>query len=368
MANTKKQVSKKVIKHVKKTYKKNPRIVIFLLIVIVLLFIGLTGYLYFNGYLDKYFDNNPEPNPEIPVDDGSIQDENGYYYYSLSGYESGDYYFLAKNLSGGALAGQLKQIIHQGFNPISYGDARYVLSFSDRNPQNNNESVRGIYNNAVIATTWIGSGAGAWQREHVWPNSKLGIPRVSDSSKNQGSDLHNLRAIDGINQTRSNRYFTDGSGEAVTVGSEAFYPGDEHKGDVARILFYMAIMYDDILSLTNEINNLINNPNTNYKPEGAYAGLLNVLIKWHKEDPVDEFERQRNEFIYSGIALNPQGKKINPQGNRNPFIDKPEYVHLIWEGKTITDLTKKNQSTKTKTEEVRIIYYAVFFKKEEWQY
>ncbi len=63
-------------------------------------------------------------------------------------------------------------------------------------------------------------------------------------------------------------------------------------------------------------------------PEGARMGQLTLLLKWHKEDPVDDFERNRNEVIYEA------------QGNRNPFIDKPEYVHLIWEGKTIEDLTE----------------------------
>lgn len=243
--------------------------------------------------------------------------------------EYSGYYEGIGGLTGDALILALRDILREGFTMLSYGDARYVLSFSDRDPETNYESVRGIYDNAVIATEWISTGEGAWQREHVWPNSKLGIPRVDNSSKNQGSDLHNLRAITGINQTRSNRYFAEGSGIATTIGSEGFYPGDEHKGDVARILFYMDIMYDE-LNLTNDITMLENNPDTNYTLEGAYAGILDLLLQWHIEDPVDEFELHRNEFIYSGVAIDPYGKEINPQGNRNPFIDHPELVELIW--------------------------------------
>ena len=98
-------------------------------------------------------------------------------------------------------------------------------------------------------------------------------------------------------------------------------------------------MYDS-LKLSNDISLLENDPDTNYTENGAYQGLLSLLIDWHKEDPVDEFEIERNEFIYSGVAKDPNGKSITPQGNRNPFIDKPELVHLIWEDMTIDQLTK----------------------------
>ena len=104
------------------------------------------------------------------------------------------------------------------------------------------------------------------------------------------------------------------------------------KGDVAH--FSHGNMYDG-LTLTNDVSKLVDDSKTNYKPEGAYMGLLDVLIQWHKEDPVDEFEMYRNEFIYSGIAYDPSGKEIAPQGNRNPFIDHPEYVHLIWEDRRL---------------------------------
>lgn len=226
----------------------------------------------------------------------------------------------------------LNDILRRDFINVSYGDARYILENSDRDPLQDNTVVRGMYNNDEIATYWIGQGAGAWQREHVWPNSKLGISRVSNNSRNQGSDLHNLRAITGINQTRSNRYFVQGSGAAVTVGSQGFYPGDDHKGDVARILFYMFVMYD-FLTLTDDEILLGNNSSTNYTMAGTYAGKLSLLLQWHIEDPVDEFEMQRNEFIYSGVAPRSDGAgNTVPQGNRNPFIDHPELAHYIWGG------------------------------------
>ena len=228
------------------------------------------------------------------------------------------YYTGIEGLTGEALVLKLRTIISTGFISVSYGDARYVLEDSDLDPYDNNNSIRGMYNQSKIATSWIGQGDGAWQREHVWPNSKLGISSVDNSSRNQGSDLHNLRAIDGINQTRSNRYFVAGIGSAKTVGAEGFYPSDKDKGDVARILLYMAVRYH-FLKLTDNETLLRNDPSTNYTVEGAYAGMLSILLEWHIEDPVDEFERNRNEVIYQ------------EQGNRNPFIDHEDLFEPVYE-------------------------------------
>ena len=116
--------------------------------------------------------------------------------------------------------------------------------------ENNILYLDGIYSGHKIIPYW--DGGATWAREHVWPNSRLGIPRVQGSSKNQGSDVHNLRAINpNVNSSRSNRYFSDAVEGHLnhTVGKDAYYPGDNYKGDVARIIFYMATRYHDILTL-----------------------------------------------------------------------------------------------------------------------
>lgn len=367
----KKKTARKVKKEIKKTYNRSSRLGKVFLILLLFLFLGGFVYLYSEGYIDFFRPGetetpgedpgeNPGEDPgEDPIKEPKLfeQDENGFYYYQTD-YEPGSYYYSAKNLLGEDLRLELKNIIRTGFTKRSYGEARYILSYSDRDPLNNNESVRGIYDNDVIATVWISQGPGAWQREHVWPKSKLGVSDVNNNSRDIGSDIHNLRAITGINQTKSDRYFAAGSGEARTVGSGGFYPGDDHKGDVARILFYMEIMYDE-LTLTNDVSKIVSG--------GTYFGILDLLIQWHKEDPVDEFELQRNEFIYSGIAYDTNGKPIDPQGNRNPFIDRPEYVHLIWEDKTPEDLVKKEEVAEINFE-VKIvrIYYVKLNRREDF--
>jgi endonuclease I len=310
MPKTKKKtsVNKKTLNKAKKILNKKHK-GLYNIISIIVLIVSLTfGGFYIINQSPKY---------------SSSQNNDGFYYYSLV--DEGDYYFTANNLIGNALKDQLNTIINQNFIPVSYGDARYSLEKTDQ-LVNDTSLVYKIYDGFTSPSTWD---AESWHREHVWPNSRLGIDRVTQSSKNQGSDLHNLRAITpSVNSSKSDRFFSDSSGENKTTSDGGYYPGDDHKGDVARILFYMAVMYD-FLILTDD--NLEDESN-HYTLDGAKMGKLSLLLIWHKEDPVDDFERRRNQVIFE------------EQGNRNPFIDKPEYVHLIFENKTINELLKEDST------------------------
>jgi len=223
-----------------------------------------------------------------------------------------EYYASLNGLNGEDFKKELQNILKNTHRRlISYDEARFVLELSDLVEENNILYLDGIYSGHKIIPYW--DGGVTWAREHVWPNSRLGIPRAQGSSKNQGSDVHNLRAINpNVNSSRSNRYFSDAVEGHLnhTVGKDAYYPGDNYKGDVARIIFYMATRYHDILTL---IDSNIDDGNA-YEKSGAKMGLLSVLIQWHEEDPVSLFEINRNNIIYSY------------QGNRNPYIDHPEYV------------------------------------------
>ncbi len=227
------------------------------------------------------------------------------------------YYESAVGLYGEALQQELHNIVSFDVNGVSYGDDRYYLEDVDADP-NNSSNIYTIYDGYSINAAW--DGGSTWNREHVWCNSRMGL----DSSVDNGdigiaSDLHNLRAANPVtNSTRSNDFYSDGSG--AWTGSTAdggFYPGDDHIGDVARILFYMSVRYDNLI-LTDDLA-LLNDSSLNYTSQGVYMGLLSVLIDWNDEDQVDDFEMNRNDAIY-GI-----------QNNRNPFIDYPCFVSMIYQ-------------------------------------
>lgn len=263
-----------------------------------------------------WFEGTQEP-PVMTY--GSNQNDDGYYYYTYV--ESNDYYDGANDLVGNALKQELHDIINTGIERTSYEEAKDYLANSDGSLTDDTK-VYNIYDGVLAPRIWDST---SWHREHVWPNSRLGLDRVNESNRTIASDLHNLRAITPrVNSSRSDRIFSDGSGGYTTTEDGGFYPGDDHKGDVARIILYMAVMYDELM-LTDDLDLLLDESD-HYTPAGARMGQLSLLLRWHKEDPVDAFERARNQSIYEA------------QKNRNPFIDKPEYVHLIWEDMSINEL------------------------------
>ena len=185
-----------------------------------------------------------------------------------------------------------------------------------------------------------------WNREHIWSKSHGDFEdedgyAFEDSfggyALGAHTDAHHLVAAErSMNSTKNNRFFDDchdgidddnlidrGFGN-YTCGDWYFEPRDDMKGDVARMLFYMATRYEGEdgdfvdLELTTDLF-LYEDSETHIKNSKLpYYESLEILLKWHLEDPVDEWELERNETIYQY------------QGNRNPFIGHPEYVKLIW--------------------------------------
>jgi endonuclease I len=155
---------------------------------------------------------------------------------------------------------------------------------------------------------------GFWNREHVFPRS-LGNPNLG--FEGPGSDAHHLRPTDfEMNSLRSNRRFADGIGNAGLVNSN-FYPGDEWKGDVARMVMYMYLRYG--------FQTLPNNVGSGSSSISPLNDMPNIFLEWNAEDPPAIHEMTRNNVLE------------NLQGNRNPFIDNPYLATLIWGGPTAQD-------------------------------
>lgn len=154
-----------------------------------------------------------------------------------------------------------------------------------------------------------------WNREHIYALS-LGTPDLLTSTPNAGTDAHHIRTADvDRNALRGNKKFASGSGNSGVVGSN-WYPGDEWKGDVARMIMYMYLRYPTQCKPINVGTGTVVSTDTN---------MLQLFLKWNAEDPVSQYEDNRNTYL--GNALNTNG-----QGNRNPFIDNPYLATLIWGG------------------------------------
>ncbi|WP_455920143.1 endonuclease [Priestia megaterium] len=226
-----------------------------------------------------------------------------------------DYYRTAAEKTGNSLKTELHNIIDH-HTELSYSAVWEALKKTDEDPANANNVIL-LYTGRSQAKSTNGGGVDDWNREHVWAKSHGDF----GTAMGPGTDLHHLRPTDvSVNSTRGNLDFDNGGTEhSEALGnyfdSDSWEPRDEVKGDVARMLFYMAVRYEGDVSDEPdlELNNTVNNGTA------PYHGKLSVLLQWNAQDPVDDRERRRNDIIYSDY-----------QHNRNPFIDHPEWVNEIW--------------------------------------
>lgn len=259
------------------------------------------------------------------------------------------YYSGTEGLSGYALKSKLHDIISKNYN-WHYDDLKTLYGQTDIDKYydydaSNTTYLLDIYSNNPTGTTAyhytlsnIISSANAeglgWNREHMMPQSSF------NSAYPMYSDLFFVVPTDArINQLRSNYpygkagstvyyNFTNGSKQASNGTPGAIYTGrvyepiDEFKGDVARSLLYFVVRYEGKLGGFNYSTNA--DPTKDQNPlngteEKAYDDwYIAMLLNWHQQDPVSAREITRNNSVYS------------IQKNRNPFIDHPEWVNLIW--------------------------------------
>ncbi len=248
------------------------------------------------------------------------------------------YYNGTDQLQDEALKARLHHII-KGHTVYSYDDVWKLLAVTDEDPCDTGNVIllytmrsqpkyqrdrgpRFPYDDAGYRLV------NAWNREHVWAKSR-GFPNKKDTAY---TDIHHLRPADrSVNTSRNNRafdYCEEEYFETDDVPTDcrkcsvewAWEPPDEVKGDVARMIFYMAVRYEGFekdgrivqdLEVVEEIPGI-----RDRKPR---HGRLSTLLLWHEQDPVDDWERRRNNIIYEKY-----------QHNRNPFIDHPEFVDRIF--------------------------------------
>ncbi len=212
------------------------------------------------------------------------------------------YYSIDFSQPAATVQFNLKNLITFTHSPLDYSNTYPWIKLADEDP-NNTSNVILIYNSVSESKNNTFGGGNTtnpevWNREHTYPNSLI--------NSTAEADLHHLRACDGtVNNNRGNKAFADGSGSFFSVSSTLWFPGDEWKGDVARMIMYMNLRYN--LSFED-------------------MGTLNLFLQWNIEDPVSDFEKQRNNIIYGA------------QGNRNPFIDQPYLATYFWGGADAEDL------------------------------
>ena len=231
------------------------------------------------------------------------------------------YYNNAEDKTGDELKVALHNII-KGHHEVSYSGLLNAFAYTDLKP---NGKIWDIYSNVEYS---LNSGVcgeyqqegDCWNREHTWPQSWF------NEQTTPRSDLFHVYPTDGyVNGQRSNYpygevnhpIYTSGNGSklgpCVTSGysGRVFEPIDEYKGDIARGYFYMSVRYyteDDGWGSSDMTS----------KSE-ILPWAMTMLLQWSDQDPVSQKEIDRNNAVYGY------------QGNRNPFIDHPEYAHLIWD-------------------------------------
>ncbi|WP_030418167.1 endonuclease [Streptomyces sp. SCSIO 75703] len=224
------------------------------------------------------------------------------------------YYKDAVGKTGDDLKAALHTIISDQ-TKLSYAAVWDALKDTDQDP-GNSANVILLYSGDSRAKSRNGGNTGDWNREHVWAKSHGDF----GTATGPGTDLHHLRPADvQVNSSRGNKDFDNGGtpvpGGGGSLGdSDSFEPRDAVKGDVARMIFYMAVRYEGDDGWPDlEVNGSVGNGS---KP---FIGKLDVLKKWSAEDPPDAFEQRRNQVIHDSY-----------QHNRNPFVDHPEWVTAIW--------------------------------------
>lgn len=238
----------------------------------------------------------------------------------VSSTQPAGYYDSLDGLAGDDLRQALQNIIADQavVRGQTYNDVIDIVKEADQNPENSNQ-VWLVYleqGRPKLDFQTASNITGVWNREHTFPRSRGGFDSIdadtladgkaifwttnADSLRHANSDAHAIRAVDALeNINRGNQFYGEYNGPPGTLGG--------FKGDMARGIFYLVIRYNG-LEVVNGF------------PDGLTGqfGDLATLLDWHRNDPPDDFEMNRNNVVYTW------------QFNRNPFIDMPDLVEYFW--------------------------------------
>ncbi len=252
-----------------------------------------------------------------------------------------DYWAGTEGLTGDSLKNKLSEIINTGVTFVSYTPGVWdAYAHTDVYPKPADTIVWDIYGDTVFykyvldtdqCGTYVQEGD-CYNREHSFPKSWFG----GSTAPGPGTDLHHVFASDGfVNNQRSSYPYGEVDAANATFISLAgnmlgpsalpdtnltmFEPVDKYKGDLARALFYMAVMYKDSIPGWVQTYGPTTDIDVVFLPDGSFRPwYYEMLYEWHQLDPVSQKELDRNDSIY------------NIQGNANPFIEHPEWVCKVF--------------------------------------
>lgn len=244
---------------------------------------------------------------------------------------TGSYYDnLNTDLEGSAFRQELAELITDTHTKYTSWDGlANAFKVADADPDNNG-NVIWFYTGTSVPFSAFGANPGSTNREHVWPKA---AGKAFPEKSGPGSDAHHLRPTEQqLNSTRGSKNFDEVAQTSANIvkengssgygnsayGADAlcyssgsfFYPAKGYRGATARILFYMQTRWGDHDQYNLEFVDGAGSSKT--------IGKISTLLKWHLEEPPTEEEIRRNEAVF-GL-----------QGNRNPFIDHPEYAAQIY--------------------------------------
>ncbi len=231
--------------------------------------------------------------------------------------------------TGATLKTALYNLISKNFSSVGYDNLWSAYATTDVDEDGYIVDMYSSYQHEPPSkgqNSYSYEGAGI-NREHVTPQS---IFKSTGANSNLKSDLFNVYPTDGYVNNRRDNYphaevksatYTSSNGcmlgtsDVDGLSGSVFEVPDQWKGDIARSYFYTVTCYQNYVSSFASFSTFSKNT---YPSLSSWA--VDLYLEWNDLDPVDDWERERNEKVYA------------KQGNRNPFIDYEYAAHLIWDG------------------------------------